>query len=176
MKRPKKLSPIYLAVVVAACSLGMTFCNGDEPEKASQQEVFLSSQHPQSKRWAILEDDGTSAWFYITAPDSEKPVADCFVYNRIPPIEPEKLQDYLNGPPPVTTRYAGPAAYQPNPKQEQFEIAWAGGGESAAVLMDGKPIAFILQGQNHGYSSNLTAEGPFGHPWNQKLFDQTFQP
>ena len=176
MKRPMKPLAICLAIVVAACSLGMAFCKGDELEKGGQQELFLSAQHSQSKRWAILEDDGTSAWFYITAPDSEEPVADGFVYNRIPPIAPEKLQDYLNGPPPVTTQYAGPAAYQPHPKQEQFEIIWADDGESAAVLMDGSAIVFIIQGQNHGYSRNLAADGPFGHTWNQKLFDQKFHP
>lgn len=38
--------------------------------------IFLSEQNEVSKRWAILEDDGESAWLYVTERENEKPVAD----------------------------------------------------------------------------------------------------
>jgi hypothetical protein len=142
-----------------------------------QDNLFLSSQNPHSKRWAIMEDDGTSAWLYVTEPNSEKPVADAFVYNRIPPIASDRLCDYRKGPPPVTTTYAGPGAFLPHPPAaRQFQIIWSDDGESAAVLMAGEPIACILHGQKSGHSRNLTAAGPFGHPWDQKMFVQVFRP
>jgi hypothetical protein len=33
-----------------------------------QERPFQSLQHETTKRWAILEDNGTSAWLYITEP------------------------------------------------------------------------------------------------------------
>ena len=38
--------------------------------------LFLEERHPVSCRVAVLEDDGTSAWLYLTDPGSGKPAAD----------------------------------------------------------------------------------------------------
>src|SRR6188474_2441390 len=50
--------------------------------KVSHEAPFESEQHPMSRRWAVVEDDGKVAWLYLTAPDSLKPVATCFLYNQ----------------------------------------------------------------------------------------------
>jgi hypothetical protein len=44
----------------------------------------VTSQHPESKRWAIFEEDGPCAYLYLTKPDTLEPERDCWVYNTIP--------------------------------------------------------------------------------------------
>lgn len=53
---------------------------------------FHSEQHPGSRRWVVFEDDGTSAWLYLTAPDEMRPAADCWLYNRVPAPAPRVRQ------------------------------------------------------------------------------------
>src|SRR6185295_13020481 len=50
----------------------------------ASEDLFMSDRHPISKRWAIVEDDGRVAWLYLTEPGTEKPAADCWLYNRVP--------------------------------------------------------------------------------------------
>lgn len=138
--------------------------------------LFLSVQHPVSKRWAILEDDGTSAWLYLTKPDTQEPVADVFVYNRFPPIAIEEVQTYRNCPPPVAIGYAGTEAYLPYPDKDEFYLDWSADGQSVAVWKSSITIACILNAARKGFSRNLIVEGPWGYVWSQAQYDQTFHP
>ncbi len=49
-------------------------------EIMADENLFLEHQHPASRRLAVLEDDGTSVWLYLTEPDSRRPAADAWVY------------------------------------------------------------------------------------------------
>ena len=55
------------------------------------EHLFLDEQHPISRRFAVLEDDGNSAWLYLTEPNGERPCADAWVYDRIAPPSREEL-------------------------------------------------------------------------------------
>jgi hypothetical protein len=71
----------------------------------SDENLFLDSQHSTSRRFAVLEDNGTSAWLYLTEPDSRTPVADAWVYNRIPAPSTKKILSYRGGPAPAAIGY-----------------------------------------------------------------------
>jgi hypothetical protein len=124
---------------------------------------FISEQHPLSRRHAILEDDGASAWLYLTAPDNPRPVADVFVYNRHAPAD--RVEDAAaSGPPPIVKAFAAPAAVVPAPECSTWRFRWSADGESAALQRDGVVVALIPSGRRRGYTAAVVAECPWGTP------------
>lgn len=138
------------------------------------EEVFLSEQHPVSRRWAVLEDDGLSAWLYLTAPDSEQPVADCWIYNRTP--APESAERYLARgiAPPAPLEVIGGDAVMQVASALKFRLEWAQDGESVALLFDGSLLGFIASGRRHGYSRNLRTSCAWGDPLDETLYHSVF--
>jgi len=57
------------------------------PQLAMAEDIFLESQSPVSKRYAVLEDNGKIAFLYLTAPGIPKPMKDAVVCIRVPPVE-----------------------------------------------------------------------------------------
>jgi hypothetical protein len=88
---------------------------------AEAEDLFISEQHPVSQRWAILEDNGRVAWLYLTEAGSQKPAADCWLYNRvaIPP-----RFDSARGEAPVVpaTHAASGAAQNPPIEKSAFRL------------------------------------------------------
>jgi hypothetical protein len=140
----------------------------------ADDDLFLEDQHPSSRRMACIEDDGTSAWLYLTEPDSRKPVADAWVYNRIaaPPFD--AIKAYRGGPPPAAQGYASEQALCEDPSADEWSFIWSSDGEAVAIAKDGAPVAFIVLGRKGGYSRELVKDGPWGHPWSDELFHSTF--
>lgn len=138
------------------------------------QSTLVHQQHPVSRRWAFFEDDGTSAWLYLTLPDSPELVADCWVYNRIPAPPIADLPKYKGGPPPACAGYAGPGAQHRGARREDIELIWAPEGEAVAVTVDGELYGFLTLGTRGGFSRHLAQDGPWGHPWDDALFLQLF--
>jgi hypothetical protein len=103
------------------------------------EEVFISDQHPVSRRWAVLEDDGLSAWLYLTEPNSERPAADCWIYNRIK--SPEAAESYLSRgiPPPASSEVAGEGALMNPADSSEFRLVWSRDGESVALFFGEPP-------------------------------------
>ena len=141
----------------------------------SNDNLFLENMHPVSRRLAVLDDDGTSAWLYITQPDSRKPAADAWVYNRIAPPPIEAIKSYRGGPPPAAQGYAGEDALCEDPPSHEWSFIWSADGESVAVAKDGEAVAFIIGGEKGGYSRELMKDGPWGHPWSEELFRSKFE-
>ncbi len=133
----------------------------------SDENLFLENAHPVSGRLAVLEDDGTSAWLYISEPDSRKPIGDAWVFNRVaaPPFE--AIKSYRGGPPPAAAGYASEHALCEDPSSHEWSFVWSFDGESVAVAKDGEAVAFIVGGQKGGYSRELIKEGGWGHPWSE---------
>ena len=134
------------------------------------KRLWLEEQHPETLRWAILDDDGTSAWLYLTEADSQKPVADCFVYNRIPAIPDSEVKAYVSRgvQPPVSLSYASQFAHLSEPSEHTISLSWSENGKSAIVAIDGHEWAMLSVGESRGYSRSLSVEGPFGYPWSKK--------
>lgn len=140
----------------------------------SDDNLFFQSQHPKSLRHAILEDDGTSAWLYLTEPDELKPVADAWVYNRIKAPSREEVKSFRGGPPPAAEGFAGSEALCSDPQDYQWALLWSDAGDSVAVVRDGMPLACIVSGHERGFSRNLVSDGPWGTTWSDEVYSDTF--
>jgi hypothetical protein len=141
--------------------------------ESKQTGVFASEQNVTSRRWAVFEDNEVCAYLYLTEPDSQKPVGDCWIYNRIPAPEPSKIKEYRPQPPPVARGYVGPQAQQSPPREEQVSFRWSSDGNAVAVLIDGRPMGVVVIGGKN-FSWHLVKSGPWGEPWDDDRFVRTF--
>lgn len=140
------------------------------------KEVFLSEQHPVSYRWAVLEDDGFSAWLYMTEPNSEKPVADCWIYNRIPNLESTEIYLSRGIAPPAPSEYVGNGALLITPNESSFRLMWSKDGGSVALFADNILLGFIAASQDKGFSRNLKKAGAWGNPLDEDVYKSAFTP
>ena len=141
----------------------------------SDERPFVTIQHPISKRWAFLEDDGMSAWLYITESADPVPIASCLIYSCLEPV-PSVPADWKRGvPPPLTHDYATDRALQLNAEQAKLQLGWETNGRAVVVLMDDEPVAFMLVEEKRGYSKSVLRSGPYGEPWDDDLFEETFR-
>jgi hypothetical protein len=138
----------------------------------TSQDLFLSEQHPISRRWAVIEDDGRVAWLYLTEPDTRKPAADCWLYNRVP--TPPHFESARGKPPVVPQTHAGVGATSQPPSSESVRLRWSRDGESVAVFFDSELVGFITQGQKRGFSRHIHVSGPFGSVLDTELFQRVF--
>lgn len=135
--------------------------------------LFLSERHPVSHKAAILADEGTSVWLYMTDSGSDYPAADCWLLNTVP--SPEHLNEYCgNNAPPAILKFVVPSSEGDAPLESDIELRWAPDGHSVALLVKGTPLGFIAQGSKHGYSKNLVTASPFGMPFEQELYERLF--
>jgi hypothetical protein len=137
-------------------------------------ELLRSEQHPRSGRWAVFEDDGTSAWLYLTQPNTMEPVADCWLYNRVPAPAPGDVQRYRDGPPPASTDYASTDSTRPMPDEAAIAFRWSPDGESVAVWIEQEPVGFIAHGQPRGFARHVKKTGPWGQTWDPALYQSLF--
>ncbi|MGP0064961.1 MAG: hypothetical protein ACLQGP_15355 [Isosphaeraceae bacterium] len=134
------------------------------------EEFFLGERHPVSGRTATFDDDGTSAWLYLSVPGAARVVADAWVYNRVTPPAASDVGRYRPGPPPAAVGFAGPDALCVDPGAHRGSLAWSTDGESVAVLRDGLALALIAQAGRPGYSRLLSRSGPWGRVWDEELY------
>lgn len=134
------------------------------------EPLFLAEQHPVSGRRGTFEDNGTSAWLYLSEPGTGRVMADAWAYNRVPPPPVSQVSSYRPGPPPAAKGYAGPQAVCPDPSGHRWELRWSADGESVAVLRDGVALALIALARRPGYSRFLAKPGPWGATWDEQLF------
>jgi hypothetical protein len=132
--------------------------------------LFLGEKHPVSGRRGTFEDDGTSAWLYLSEPDSPRVIADAWVFNRVAPPPVSRVASYRPGPPPAAEGYAGPGALCAVPAAHEWSLLWSADGESVAVLRDGVALALIARAGRPGYSRLLAKSGPWGLVWDEELF------
>ncbi len=135
---------------------------------------FLSERHPKSERSAIFEDDGRSAWLYLTQPGSTKFAADCWIYNRIQApssVDPAQSHDQ---PPPAVQSVTGQKALIEDPVWSAMRLVWSADGESVAFFYQDIPLGFIAKAEKVGYSRNVVESCPWGRTWDQARFDTLF--
>lgn len=126
------------------------------------EDAFLSEKNPVSHRWAVFEDDGSSAWLYLTEPDSEEIMADCWIYNRVQNPLPANRYASEGIAPPAPANYIGDAAVMNAVDVSNFRFVWSEDGESVSFLDGNSLLGFIAAGQKRGYSRNLNKVGPMG--------------
>jgi hypothetical protein len=137
--------------------------------------VFISDQNQESLRFAIIEDDGLSCWLYLTNPNESKPIADCWLYNRIEAPEDDEIKRYKkDGPPPASKGFVTSESTIDNPCKESFELIWSIDGNSIAALYKQIPFGYIKSGVQYGFSRNLAKSGPWGHVFIEEEFNSIF--
>jgi hypothetical protein len=138
--------------------------------------MFISEQHPISRRFVEFEDDGTTGYLYLTVAGERKVVRDCWLYNRIPAPDPSEIKKYRGSPPPAAQGHAGPDARQPTPPEDAVSFIWSSDGNAVCALIGGEPIGFMIFGEAGygGFSRHLIREGPWGKPWDERRFTEVF--
>ena len=117
---------------------------------------------------------GTSCWLYLSEPDHEKPIADCWLYNRVPAPEVSGSEASRGSAPPASAQYTGAGALMSPPRQTQVSLRWSRDGESVAAFFDRELAGFIVGGQARGFSRHLVASGPWGSPLDSTIFKSVF--
>lgn len=138
-------------------------------------EIFISDVHPLSKRWAILDDNGNSAWLYLSVPGEQQPEKDAFAYSPVEPVAELNVEAIRRGIPPILPRdLASDTAVIRAMDSAQINFLWAADGESVAVAWQGHLLAMIVSGCEHGYSAALARDGEFGLAWDEAVFERYF--
>jgi hypothetical protein len=140
------------------------------------EDIFIHSHHPLSGRFAILDDNQTVAFLYLTARGTQKPEKDAIAYMRVPPPEGVDWQEMAKqGEPPLLPKeLATSGAVLENPTSSQFSFQWSENGEAAVLLHNGRPIALVSATETRGYSRAVAKENRLTNPWNQQLYESLF--
>jgi hypothetical protein len=117
----------------------------------------------------MLADDGVTGIVYLHAPSNDpgktgEVQATCFAYNRIDPIEPSEVPNYLPGPPPIAKGYASNQAVCREPQAHTWELLFSTDGTAVLLTKDGEPWAMVSVEASRGFSNALQRQGPWGAP------------
>jgi len=133
------------------------------------------SRHPLTGRTAVVEDDGDSAWLLLTHIDGFKIAADCWLYNRRRFAQSELATWPRDRPPPAPDDFIDPRALRNKPLSGPLTFVWDRQGESVAVRAEGTIFGFIAAGEQRGYSQYLRKVGPWGAPFDARLYRRLFE-
>jgi hypothetical protein len=143
----------------------------------------VSERHPDSRRTAIIADEGDSIWLYLTDASGEGVTADCWLMNRIPApsyaalAEEEGAERYRGEglPPPAIAEVVAEGAFRTTPLEAaRCRFTWASNGESVAAYYETELIGFIARGEPRGFSRFLRLPSPWGEPLDLERFVEVF--
>ncbi|MCN4145164.1 MAG: hypothetical protein LC437_09155 [Thiohalomonas sp.] len=97
-------------------------------------------------------------------------VADAWIYNRIPTPSQADIAQFKTASPPAIRTYAHANARFAPLKSDTFELKWSPDGRSVVLLINSIPFGFIPPGIPRGYSKHLIKTGPWGHKWDEPLY------
>jgi hypothetical protein len=143
------------------------------PERQPEGPYFSFVSNA-SGRHATLEDDGYSAWLYLTSQSKHEVIATAFVYSRVELPEFRVAPLGKSGPPLLLRQFATSVAVQRSVAAEDLRIKFSADGNSAIVFLRGEPWTLVLYDQEHGYSKSLSVAGPFGNPWDEQIYHEHF--
>jgi hypothetical protein len=137
------------------------------------REIFFESESPDSKKLAIFEDNGSSAWLYLASARNHEVESDVFVYS---PVEPDAELDRASikqgNAPKLCLEYAsGSAVFSPEDEND-LSVLWSSNSKSVAILYRDEVLAAIYEGEKRGYSKALSKKCGFGKPWSDEKFAQ----
>ena len=138
-----------------------------------KENIFLSDKNHTSNRYVIFEEDNITAWLYLTKTDSEQPEYDCFVYNRIGPIEKEDVINYSNGPCPILKKYSNNYSVQVD-SEKSIEFNWSKDGNAVAVIINGKVFSVIDSKRESSFSISVSEDCAWAKKWNEEIYKEIF--
>ena len=137
--------------------------------------------HPISLRTAVFVDDGVLGYLVLGPKDWDWKPGDlleefstCWVYRRHPSMV---EVDAITG----TQHYEeheleGLSTLRIRPDPD-FEFLWSANGQSVCAVVNGEPMGFICEQDDHAYSKTASrADSGFAqNAWNEDLFEETFK-
>ena len=137
--------------------------------------IYIEEKNLISCRVAILEDNGTSAWLYLSPPSGKGIEKDAFAYSPIEPLEELNKSEIENGEAPkLIKNLATPSSVIIGAVEADFCLKWSKNGESVVLLHKGEAISTIYQNYKSGYSKSLSKASLFGNPWDNALYESVF--
>jgi len=131
--------------------------------------LFVSSLSGASGRQAVVEESTGSAWLYMTGPDGELPIADCFLYNT----EAAWISGG-QGPPPLNEKFASGYRVSLPVSDEDVQLTWSRSGDAVAVRIHGVYVGFIGPDDLRGYSRSVARDCDWAHAFDVDLFNRLF--
>lgn len=141
-------------------------------------EFIVCVYSEDSRRHAILADDGATGILYLHAPsdDAAKTAeveATCFAYNRVDPIDAKDVHRYRPKPPPIARGYASKDAVCRRPETHKWDVKFSTDGTAALLVRDDEPWAIVSLDARRGLSKAIETEGPWGSPWSGEVCEAT---
>jgi hypothetical protein len=138
-------------------------------------EIVFESQSPDSRKLAIFEDNGTSAWLYLASSANHEVEKDAFVYSPQEPRSELNWSGMKEGEPPIlVVDYASSDAVREIEDENELSIVWSQNGKSLALFHNADVLAAIYEDDDQGYSKALSKRCGFGKPWSDQKFEKYF--
>ena len=136
---------------------------------------MLESINDISGRVAVFEDDGVSAWLYLSGANDRKPIADVWVHNRIKAPPTTEIANYHGGPPSAASGFADDSTICHDPDAHNWTYTWHDDGDAVVIHRDGIPVAMLIASERRGWSRNLRRDGPWGNVWSEDRYNTVAQ-
>jgi hypothetical protein len=138
-------------------------------------EIIFESKHPDSKKLAVFEDNGSSAWLYLASSASQEVEKDAFVYSpREPRLELNRIGMKGGEPPILVAEFASDDAVVNVTDENDLSIVWSDNGKSLALFHKADVLAAIYEDDDQGYSKALAKRCGFGKPWSEEKYKAFF--
>jgi hypothetical protein len=134
-------------------------------------DLVVTSLSGASSRQAVFEETASSAWLYMTGPNGEPPIADCFLYNTGGEPQPDD-----EGPPPLDPYFAAEYHVELPLAEEDIELIWSRDGNAVAARIRGEMVGFISPDDLRGYSRSVREDCTWAHRFDVDLFKNIFAP
>jgi hypothetical protein len=133
-------------------------------------DILVCSYCDQSRRHAMLVDDGCTGWLYLHGPSADpnrtaSVEGTAFAYNRGLPIDRDEVKNYRPKPPPITKDVASNEAVCAEPGKYRWEIFWSDDGRSARLTRDEELWCVVDTKHPRGFSKAVRVEGGWGSPF-----------
>lgn len=136
--------------------------------------IYVDSVSPCETLQCIVEGDGRTVWMYLHDLEKRKVIGDAPVCSLVEPLSLKEFQKTYRGKgaPPLVKEYASAAATIADLDSRMIRLKWA--DDAVVAMIKRKPVAMIVRATKRGHSRAIAKEGPWGHPWDQRKYDELF--
>jgi hypothetical protein len=134
-------------------------------------DQILFEMHPESRRYAVLEDSYGTIWLYLTTVDGLRPQSDVWVANSSR-SKPSSSRTSPPPAPPTATTDSGTLAIDSS--RSEWLLGWSEFGDAVVLFKDGQAVAFLSARAKHGWNKQLKVSCPWGEPWDEAKFHALF--
>ncbi len=140
------------------------------------EDIYISSISPDGTHQCIIECDSHTVWMYLHDLEQSCILSDAPICSLIEPITSEEFNDIYKGEgaPPLVKKYSTDSSIVPDIINQRLSVKWANDGLSVVAFVDNKPFSMIIHDIKNGYSKSICRKGPWGNPWDDKLYTDNF--